>query len=204
MQVSWCWILGATMCFTLGTSCSNLTHPRLETNAVILRRLKYRRDRQRFPYLWWSLHRVRSALPAETPPDSRLGCWVAEYSWSSRWGIFHRIRISEYDLGSSLDRQGQFMECTRSQTNLRFLLCYTTGWRLHHQYRQGCWLVCRPHDVPRSPRQWKFDRCPQNAHRDFQNCLSTKYLAKLTTGFVFVNLGATSSVFSVIITTCRA
>ena len=85
-----------------------LPHPRLETNAVILHRVEYCRNRQCLPDVWWSLHRVRSTLPAATPPDSRLGCWMDEHSWSSRRRIFHRIRVSEYDLGSSLDREGQF------------------------------------------------------------------------------------------------
>ena len=31
-----------------------------------------------------------------------------EYSWSSRSHIFYRIRVSKHDLGSSLDREGQF------------------------------------------------------------------------------------------------
>lgn len=39
---------------------------------------------------------------------------------------------------------------------------------------------------------------PVLAYAYSQNCLSTKYLAKLTSGFVFVNLGATCSLFFMI------
>ena len=89
-------------------------HPRLETDAVILRRYEHCRNRQCFPDVWRSLHRLRSTLPAATPPDSRLGCWMDEYPWSSRGRIFCRIRVSEYDPGSSLDGEGQFTIFIRS------------------------------------------------------------------------------------------
>ena len=74
----------------------------------MLHRLEYCRNHQCLPDVWRPLHRVRSTLPAATPPDSRLGRWMDEYSWSSRSHIFYRIRISEHDLGSSLDHEGQF------------------------------------------------------------------------------------------------
>ena len=84
------------------------TSPHLETNPQIFHRLKYSRNRQRFPYLWRSLHRVYQTLPAETPPDRWMGRWMVEHSWSSRGCIFYRIRISKHDLGSCLDREGRF------------------------------------------------------------------------------------------------
>ena len=85
-QVTWCWLLGATMCFTLGTPLP-LLHARLETNAPASHRLEHSRNRQRFPDLWWPLHRVCPTLPAKTLPDSRLGRWMAEHPRSS-WGRF--------------------------------------------------------------------------------------------------------------------
>ena len=45
-QVTWCWLLGATMCFTLGTFLP-LLHTRLETNALASHRLEHSRNRQR-------------------------------------------------------------------------------------------------------------------------------------------------------------
>ena len=38
-----------------------------------------------------------------------MGRWMVEHSWSSRGCIFYRIRISKHDLGSCLDREGQFL-----------------------------------------------------------------------------------------------
>ena len=96
------------------------TPPHLGTNAAIFHRVKYSRNRQRFPYLRWSLHRVCPTLSTETPPDSWLGRWMAKHSWPSRGCIFYRIRISKHDLGSSLDRESQ-LAFTRSfwaQVNL--------------------------------------------------------------------------------------
>ena len=44
---------------------------------------------------------------------------------------------------------------------------------------------------------------PLNAYRCSKNCLPTKYLARLTSGFVFVNLGGTTRGFSIIMSACR-
>lgn len=128
---------------------------------------------------------------------------MAEYSWPSRRGIFHRIRVSEYDLGSCLDREGQFRtdrsDCERisgsafTQQDGDFTVTTgkVVGLFAGLMFFHGL-LVSGPLIVPSS-----------DAYRYFQNCLSTKYLAKLTSGFVFVNLGATSSRFPVITVTCH-
>ena len=93
------------MCFTLGRY---IQPPIWNQRRNLSFRLKYSRNRQRLPDLWGSLHRVCPTLPTETSSDSRLGCWMAEHPWTSRGYSFYRIRVSEHDMGSSLDRQGQF------------------------------------------------------------------------------------------------
>lgn len=87
------------------TSFSNVTHG-LQRNNPVLPRLEHRRNRQCFPNLRWSLYRVCPTLSTETSPDSWLDSRMAKHSRSSRGRIFYRIRVSEHDLGSSLDRKG--------------------------------------------------------------------------------------------------
>jgi len=77
------------------------------TDAATLHRRKHSRNCERLSNLWRSLHRVCSTLPTETSPDSRLGRWMAKYSWPSRGCIFYRIRASEHDLGSGVDRESE-------------------------------------------------------------------------------------------------
>lgn len=134
-------------------------HALSKINAVTFDRFEHCRNRQRISNLWRSLYRVCSTLPAETSPDSWLDRRMAEHSWPSRGCIFHRIWVSEHDLGSCLDRKGLVPGIpSRSQGNLRFLFFHITGWRLHHFHRKNGWPVRWPYDLPWSPRQWNLNR----------------------------------------------
>ena len=88
---------------------------------------------------------------------------------------------------------------TKNTGQSRTTTFYITGWQTHHQHRQERWLVFWSYDPSRSPRERNPSHPPSTLTVSItQNCLSTKYLAKLTSGFVFVNLGATCSRLSTI------
>jgi len=113
--------------------------------------------------VWRSLHRVCSALPTETPSNRRLGRRMVEYSWPGRRCIFHRIRVSEHDLGSGLDRKGLypvFISIIPNTSQYQIPAFYITGWRLYHLHWQDSRFVCWPYCLPWSPRQWNLDCSP--------------------------------------------
>lgn len=60
---------------------------------------------------------------------------MVEHSWTGRRCIFHRIRVSEHDLGSGLDRKGlhpALIPIILNTSQSQIPAFYITGWRRHY------------------------------------------------------------------------
>ncbi|KAF9784694.1 APC amino acid permease [Thelephora terrestris] len=142
-SVTWCWILGATMCFTLGSSIAEIVSA--------------------FPTCGGLYTASAQLCPRNRRP---IVGWVV--GWLNILGQVAGVSSTEFGLANmiwaavSIAKDGNFNISTGKTVGLFSGLMVLHG---------------------------------------LLNCLSTKYLAKLTSGFVFVNLGATCIIIIVLLAT---
>lgn len=142
-SVTWCWILGATMCFTLGSSIAEIVSA--------------------FPTCGGLYTASAQLCPRKRRP---IVGWVV--GWLNILGQVAGVSSTEFGLANmilaavSIAKDGEFEISTGKIVGL------FSGLMVFH---------------------------------GLLNCLSTKYLAKLTSGFVFVNLGSTCIIIIVLLAT---
>lgn len=142
-SVTWCWILGATMCFTLGASIAEIvsaypTCGGLYTASAQLCPKKYR------PIVGWVV------------------------GWMNILGQIAGLSSTEFGLANMI-------------------------WAAVVIAKDGAYEVTQGKVVGLFVGLLIF--------HGILNCLATRYLARLTTGFVFVNLGATALIIIVLLAT---
>ncbi|KAF9649526.1 APC amino acid permease [Thelephora ganbajun] len=142
-SVTWCWILGATMCFTLGSSIAEIVSA--------------------FPTCGGLYTASAQLCPRKHRP---IVGWVV--GWLNILGQVAGVSSTEYGLAGMIWGAVYIAKDGKVDISAGKVVGLFAGLMVFH---------------------------------GLLNCLSTKYLAKLTRGFVFINLGATCIIIIVLLAT---